>query len=404
MCCTRGMVSGLALTLVVLAGALLTGCPAAESPQIVSSRAYSGHENDQDANNFVRAYPAKVATRLDDCQLCHRAGVPLTSTKKIYNACSYCHLIPFPDPLTYTDGLPAGYQGTLNQFGLDYLNNGRSIAAFSAIASLDSDGDGYANDAEISDGRFPGNAASKPGQPLCPTVSLTLDQVKAVTQHPEFLLLNTTKQQYDSYATYNGPTLKDLLVAAGVDLTDPTVTGVSVFAPDGFKQDFSLADINLSYPDSVFYAVPQPFLDPALNFVAYPTPIPTYPVSGVPYVDGDLITDLRLTVAWQRDGGSLSTSYYDPSTGRLEGEGPFRVIPPQKTPGRPDRGSGFTQDLVVSTWNYLSTLDHNAGSSPRGACMIRVNPMPLGVEEYDTSNGWSLITDKKIVIYGAGVN
>jgi hypothetical protein len=398
---TRSVISLCALLLVVMAGVLLTGCPQgtpAPAP-LVSTRAYSGHENDQDANNFVRAYPARVGSRLDDCQLCHKVGV--TAPKTLYNACSYCHLIQWPDPANYAP-TPANYQATLNQFALDYLNNGRSVAAFTTIAGMDSDGDGATNADEIADNRFPGNAASKPGQPFAPTKILTLAQVQGMTQHPEFLLMNTSKQQYDDYATYNGPTVKDLLVAAGVDLTG--ATGVSVFAPDGFKQDFLIAKVNNAYPDSVFYEVPQPFADPLLNFVNYPSPLPVCPSTSTTYKNGDPITGLQLTVAWQRDGNVLSASYYDPSTGRLEGEGPFRVIPPQSTAGRPDRGNGQLQDLSDPTWNYSGSLDHNAGSSPRGACIIRINPMPGGLEEYDTSNGWSLIPDKKIVIYGLGVN
>jgi hypothetical protein len=37
-------------------------------------------------------------------------------------------------------------------------------------------------------------------------------------------------------------------------------------------------------------------------------------------------------------------------------------------------------------------------------CVIRINPMPEGYEEYDWKNGWSLIEDKKIIIYGHGVS
>ncbi|MGA2478582.1 MAG: GEGP motif-containing diheme protein [Spirochaetia bacterium] len=401
----RSVISLCALLIAAFLSVLLTGCPAGSSAAapLVSTRAYSGHENDQDANNFVRAYPAKVGSRLDDCQLCHKVGA--TAPKTLYNPCSYCHLIQWPDPTNYSP-TPVNYQATLNQFGLDYLNNGRTIAAFSAIASMDSDGDGATNIDEINDNRFPGSAASKPGQPFAPTISLTMSQVQTMTQHPEFLLMNTSKQQYDDYATYTGPTVKDVLVAAGVDLTG--ATGVSVFAPDGFKQDFLIAKVNNSpaYPDTVFYEVPQPFTDPRLNFVNYPSPLPTCPSTGTTYKNGDPITGLQLTVAWKRDGNVLSTSYYDPATGTLQGEGPFRVIPPQSTAGRPDRGSGstITQASPDDGWNYLGSLDHNAGSSPRGACIIRVNPMPAGLEEYDTSNGWSLISDKKIVIYGLGVH
>jgi len=187
MCHVRG-VSRLVFAGVMAAVALLSGCPLG-STEVVSSRAYSGHENDQDANNFVNAYPSMVGTRLDDCQLCHKVGATLPKT--LYNSCSYCHLIPFPDPGNYSPA-PASYSETLNQFGLDYLNHGRDVAAFGKIAAIDSDQDGVANDTEIKAGRFPGSGSSWPGQPLAPTITLTLNQVKAMTQHPEFLLLNAS--------------------------------------------------------------------------------------------------------------------------------------------------------------------------------------------------------------------
>jgi hypothetical protein len=386
----------------------LQACPdAGKREELISSRSYSGHENDQDANYFVRAFPSKLGTRLDDCQLCHRAGVAGTSTgtgsKAISNACNYCHLIAFPDS-SYTDGVPASYHDTLNAFGLDYMGSGRSKEAFAAIMGLDSDGDGFANQAEIDDNRFPGTSASNPGLPLAPVATFSASQIVSMTQHSEFLLLNTTKQQYDFYAVYSGPKLKDLLAAAGVDLSDANITGVSVFAPDGFKQDFSITNITSQYPDSTFYAVPQPFDPVALNFMQYPDPIPVNPGTSLAFANGDAISDLWLTLASVRDGASMSTSYYDPTTGRQEGEGPYRIIPPQTTPGRPDRGSGNAAWVGGDSWDYDKNLDHNAGKSVRGVVVIRVNPMPAGLEEYDTTNGWSLITEEKIVIYGYGVH
>jgi hypothetical protein len=394
--------------LIALATVLVPSCslntPAASTP--ISSRSYSGHTNDQDANNLVRAYPAIVSTRLDDCQTCHSAGLAGTSTgtgpKAITNACAYCHLKAFPDSVKaggYTTGVPAAYSDTLNPFGKAYLNAGRSIDAFTTIASFDSDMDNYSNSAEIAAGRFPGNASSYPGQPLAPTKVLTYSQVASLSQHSQFLLMNASKQQYDFYATYEGPTVKDLLAAAGVDSTDPNITSVSMFAPDGFKQDFTIAKVNIKYPDGIFRTVPgQPFSNSLLDFVQYPATLPT----GL--VDGSALTGQWLTMAIKRDGGAMATSYYDTTTCRQEGEGPFRVIPPQTTPGRPDRGSGLTQANPDDGWNYLSTLDHNAGSSERGVVVIRINPMPSGYEEFDTSNGWSLISDKKLVIYGYGIH
>ena len=45
-----------------------------EEPEAdVESRAYVGHENDRDIQNFIQFYPRAVGTRLDDCQTCHRA-------------------------------------------------------------------------------------------------------------------------------------------------------------------------------------------------------------------------------------------------------------------------------------------------------------------------------------------
>jgi hypothetical protein len=381
--------------------------PGTKTEDLISSRSYSGHENDLDANAFVRAYPAAVGTRLDDCQMCHRAGVAATDTKNVYNACSYCHIYAFNDT-SYVTGVPTSYHDTLNAFGLDYQSHGKGTAALAAIESLDSDGDTYANKDEIADNRFPGNAASNPGQALAITATLSSAQISSMTQHSQFLLMNTSKQQYDFYATYTGPTVKDLLTAAGVDLGDVGITGISVFAPDGFARDFTISQINTQYADNLYYSVDQSAMALANQFVTYPMVIPTNPGTGSAYANGDTITDLWLTIASQRDGAALSTSYYDMTTKKLEGEGPYRIIPPvantkaQPSFSRPDRGS--TAATLGDGWDYNSNLDHNAGNSNRGVVVIRVNPMPAGYEEYDTSNGWSLIASKQIVIYGRGVH
>jgi hypothetical protein len=409
----RSRLSVLAALLAAAAVLLLAACPEPKT-ELVSSRAYSGHENDQDANNFVRAYPATVGTRLDDCQLCHSGGTVIDNTPKsvtISNACNWCHLIQWPNS-SYVSGYPVAYSDTLNPFGLDYKNSGRSQEAFATIANTDSDSDLSDNATEIAANRFPGNANSKPGQPLAPTKEFTLSQITAMTAHPQFLLMNTTKQQYDDYVNYNGPAVKELLSQAGVDVNDANITSITAIAPDGFTQDFDIKAVRnnngsggIYYPDSVFYLVDQSAMTTDQRFVNYPNPLPTCPDTSLPYSNNDAIKDLWLTIAFQRNDGAgfadLNSSYYDSITGRLEGEGPFRIIPPQTNPGRPDRKSGVN---VGDGWDYGSGLDHNAGKSTRGMCIIRINPMPSGYEAYDTSNGWSLIVDKKIVIYGYGVN
>lgn len=373
---------------------------------LISSRSYSGHESDADSNNFVSAYSTTLGTRLDDCQTCHRSGAQNASgTKVVYNPCSHCHLLKWPDS-AYTVNVPASYYDTLNQFGKDYLNAGRSKDAILAIADNDSDGDGSTNGDEIANNRFPGDSKSMPGQPLAQIKTIADSDFTTLigsNLHEQFLLMNTTKQQYDDYATYRGVKVKDLLTSAGVDLTDAAITGISVFAPDGFKTDFSISDIINQFPDGIFYSVPQPFSDLNLNFVNYEDPLP----AGVS--NGSALGNLWLMIAGYRGplDTPLSVSYYDPITGKLEGEGPFRIIPPQKTVSRPDRRSSSVA-VPDDGWNFISDGTgenrHNAGSSVRGMCIIRVNPMPSGYEEYDTSNGWSLIAEKKIVIYGYGIN
>ncbi len=77
--------------------------------------------------SFNNTYPAASSTQLNSCVLCHLD--------------------------------PAG-GGTRNAYGEAFRNSGHS---FSAIESLDSDGDGYTNIQEINAGTFPGDSASRPG-------------------------------------------------------------------------------------------------------------------------------------------------------------------------------------------------------------------------------------------------
>jgi hypothetical protein len=379
---------------------------ASADKEIVSSRSYSGHENDQDSNNFVQAYPSARATRLDDCQLCHRAGARNASgTKVVSNVCSHCHLIEWPDA-TYTVDHPATFADTLNAYGIAYKNAGRTKAAIKAIADDDSDGDGSTNAVEIADNRFPGNAASKPGQPYATVKTITKAQIRAMTTHSQFMLMNTTKQQYDDYATYYGVKVSDFLAAASIDMT--AATSITVFAPDGFSKDHPKADdasaltydIESDYENGTYYRTSEIYdnANPLLNCVNYPAVLPSYA-----HLE-EITDDLSLMIAYRRDGVDLTKSYYDGTTGRLEGEGPYRLITPQNVASRPDRGSTYTQAAPDDGYNYLSTLDHNAGSSTRGVCVIRINPMPAGVEEFDYTNGWSLIENASIVIYGEGVD
>ena len=372
-----------------------------ESPgQAVSSRAYAGHETDADMKGFIRAHPEAAGSRLDDCQTCHRGGVPGTDTEREVSPCSYCHLVVFPNS-GYETGLPRTYADTLNPFGRDYLDSGRCEEAFAAIAGRDSDGDGHSNAAEIADLRNPGDPGSRPGLPLVPFVTLGWDDIARLPSHSQFLLMNKTQQARDEYVTYAGVKVADVLTAYGADLEG--AAGITVFAPDGYSVDLGIEEVREPYPRGFFYSSPLRITDPKKALLESPANVPPgleegSEIPGTPW----------LILAYEREGKPLDLSAYEKGSGALVGEGPFRLVKPQRDvlgdpdrPGRPDRSVNAAR--FGDGWDYSEKIDHNDGSGVRGACVIRINPAPTGYEEFDWKNGWSLITDRKIVIFGHGV-
>jgi hypothetical protein len=360
----------------------------------VQSRAYVGHESDRDIQNFIQQYPKAAGTRLDDCQTCHRSGVAGTDTERVYSQCGYCHLTQYPNP-KYKTGVPKNFEDTLNAYGIEYKRKGRTSEALAAIAKLDSDGDGASNADEITALRYPGDSASKPKQALAPIVTLTWEQIQKFSRHNQFLLMNTSSEPFDDYAGYEGVKVKDLLQKAGVNLDG--ATGITVFAPDGYSIDYAMNDVVNPFPKALFYAAPKSITDKERMLVQYPASIPSNIADGK-----EIPTEPWLLLAFERDGKPLDISRYEKGTGRLAGEGPYRLIIPQRNPLRPDRS--VKSKNFGDGWDFDKTIDHNAGSCVRGVTVIRVNPMPAGFEEYDWKNGWPLIAERKIVIFGKNVN
>lgn len=398
----RGML-GSALASALLAAGLVGGCGSSGGQgDVVSSQSYKGHENDGDINALVNAYPHLVGTRLDDCQTCHQGGEVTDDEQRSseLNPCTYCHLIPYPDD-SLVSGAPTSYDQTLNPYGRDYLAAGRSGDSLRSIEGHDSDGDSFDNLTEITAVRYPGDPSSQPGQPTVPLRTVGYDELRSLESHEQFLLLNSHKQQFDTYASYLGVTAAVLLAAAGADLA--SATSLTFIAPDGYTIDVELEPATHAYPAGLYFANLDPgsFSDPGQGFVVYPESdqMPSGLVDA-----GEIPGEPWLMVGYQRDGLDLDPSYLDPVTGRLNGEGPYRLIVPQAEPGQPDRGSEFSPSGYDDGYDYDETKDHNAGQCVRGLVAIRVNPIPTGYEEFDWKNGgYSLIDKRELIVYGAGI-
>ena len=342
--------------------------------------AYSSHQNDQDISNFLAVYPFARSTKLDDCSLCH----PGSSDGKS-GSCDYCHQ-------TYGLKAPHAKPVPLNSYGSAYKAVGRTTASIQTIQNLDSDGDKKTNLEEIQALTFPGDPKDFPGLVPAPAVGLNLERILKLPDYSEFLLLNASKSQ-DFYARYRGVKVKDLLKYAGVSRY---ATQITVFSPDGFSQTFPI-DAPTS-PQSLPYNVMGPYpygtYYGGLDFVDY---------SFIPGCldDGDRIPDrLYMLLAYMRDGDPLTPGKINPTTLKLDGEGPYRLIPPQKIAGNPDRPSTATP--VGDGWDYKANNDHNAGFSARSVAAIRVEPLPSGTTDFSWfEGGWNLVDKAKLVIYGA---
>ena len=355
--------------------------------------AYSSHQNDQDINKFMNVYPFANSTKLDDCTLCHPGGKITQGGKTTsYGSCDYCHI-------SYGLQPPHG-QVPLNNYGTDYKNAGRTQQAILAIEGVDSDKDNYSNLLEIKALFFPGNPDDHPGLTPAPVILMNLERILKLPDHSEFLLNNASKST-DWYARYRGVKIKDLLRYAG---TRRDATEITVFAPDGFSKTFPINASDPQSPPNIQYDVmgpyPHGYYYGGLDFVDYSFD-PGY------FYDGHIIPDkLYMMLGYLRDGDPLDKGKLvpDPQTGKsaLEGEGPYRLIVPQKIAGGPDRPSTAPPPPVGDGWDYDSNKDHNAGFSVRSVTAIKVGPLPPGTTDFTwTEGGWNLVDKARVVIYGA---
>jgi hypothetical protein len=379
------------LAALLLLGLLLIcgACAPKEMAEPVSSRSYKGHANDIDANNLVAAYPSLVGTRLDDCQTCHAGR--MKEGKPAGSACDNCH-----------DLLLHGGEGdpreSLNGFGADYLAAGRSKEALEAIKAKDSDEDGHSNHEELLVQRYPGSALSKPGQTLAPMITVSLEGLRAMPSHNQFMLVNTTQQKSDDYVTYKGVKIKDLFDALGISLEG--ATGITVIAPDGYLKSLPVEYVTRLFPEPLFYAgLDERTLGPDCGFVTYADSLPDG------FSDGSPIPGEHwLMLGYERDGLPLESARLDAVESKMRGNGPLRMVVPQENPGKPDRGSKYSPTDCGDGLDFNEEADRNAGAMVRGVIAIRIDPMPAGVEEFDYMNGgWAYIDAGELIVYGNGI-
>ncbi len=361
------------------------------------------HEGEMDANKFLAAYPDTAGTKLDHCALCHGGGEYESKGKMVsLGSCQWCHYA-------------YGYDGageieeTINAYGAAYKAAGRNAAAVASIDALDSDNDGYTNAEEIAAMTFPGSAGDHPGLGQAPYRIYTRAQLEAMDQHTQFLLMSGSRSD-DDYTEYTGVPMKDLLDDAGIT---ESATGITVFAPDGWAQyhplyydeDPELYHVYGNMPGAAYQYPPANFyynqeadlsLNPDYGWANYSAP------SCAGRSNGDAINvdgGLKALLAITREG-----TYLDPGVlsteNKLDGEGPFRVVVPQKTATPPDQSSRADEQEVV--WPYENDWDHNAGSCSRSATIIRVEPMPEGTTDIDILEaGWNYVDQEKVILYGA---
>jgi hypothetical protein len=359
------------------------------------------HEDEIDSGIFLAVHPEAKGTKLDSCALCHSGGSITGGGKTtVLGSCQWCHEV-----FGYTHPHKGTLDQTLNSYGRAYLVAGRNIAAVNAIEGGDADGDGYANGVEIAAVRFPGDAADDPSKVAAPSRVYTLAELKTLPAHTQFLLMSAAKST-DDYTTYTGVPVDALLKNARLL---STANNVKAFSPDGFATDHPLNPpavipstaypVRMIYPQGMFWydAVADIALNPTVGWVNYSDPGCAARTNGSPIV---VSGGLQLILAYARAGAPLAPGVLNLAVNKLDGEGPFRMVPPQKVPSVPDQRSANSSSTLI--WPYDRALDKNAGYSNRSVTILKVEPLPAGTTDINTMEaGWNYVDEGKVVVYGA---
>jgi len=353
--------------------------------------AYKGHADDRDVEAVLSVYPGLKGRPADSCATCHASGEvedPLAAGRtRSENHCDYCHAVLVRDK--------RGVRETLNRFGRDYLAAGRHAQAIRTLARTDTDGDGFANEAELEAGTDPGEPGSNPSVPLAPSRAYQVAELRRLAPVVEVpVLLNSTKSRSgDTYHDYRGHSLWEILKAVGVA---ETASSVDVLSADGYERTFTIDELKKPWPQGP----PVMGLGKAdlgdCGWVSYDSrrleagkPLPPAPI----------------LLAFEENARAFETARLDPGTGRLSGKGPLRVIAPQfriSPPDLPQVADAACPAKVAPAHRFHDDYDHNAGASPGAVVAVRVKPLPGGTRDIDWQSGaMRLLNGGQVVFFGA---
>ena len=353
--------------------------------------AYKGHASDDDINAVLAAYPALKGTPADSCATCHLSGDtkdPAAGGRLRHeNHCGYCHALVNRDKRDPKD--------TLNRYGLDYLASGRNEQAVRRLAAKDSDGDGVANEAELTRGTNPGDAASRPSLAVAPSKSLTVAAIKALTPVLDLpVFINTTENRKgDSYNDYRGNSLWATLQAVGVA---GNAIAVDMLSADGYEYTFTIEELKKSWPQGI----------PAMRLGQQDLGSCGWVNYGSSRLEaGKPLPNVPVMLVFEENGKTLQKARLDATTGRLVGPGPIRVITPQFAVSPPDLPSPLDptcREKVAPEYRFHAEYEHNGGRSSHGIVAVRILPLPKGTRDIDWQSAAARWLDsEEIVFFGA---
>jgi hypothetical protein len=110
-------------------------------------------------------------------------------------------------------------------------------------------------------------------------------------------------------------------------------------------------------------------------------------------------------LAFEENGQPLEKARFEPTTGRLVGKGPLRVMVPHvkiSPPDLPQFADPSCAGKVASEYRFHEEYEHNGGASAYAIVAVRVTPLPKGTRDIDwQSAATRSLANEQIVFFGA---